>query len=220
MRRTGGLTERLASRRSAAVSRYAVVQGKPHRLTQSKRIESHVFSDRTQTGIASKMNSLSLWHWFFIATLVYVGYMVFFRKKKKVETKKTNGMSIGEAEAVINAFGKTLELAGSVPGTVADETKLPYPKYRIKNAILISLKEARSDQDRTFLKEGYLMLSGFQKGVGETDSGVDLTKIDIDEVTNEDLLALASKIGGVDPWQEKVQTELAQLNAELQSAGY
>lgn len=41
---------------------------------------------------------------------------------------------------IVQAYGKILETSAPVPGTVADASKLPYPKQQIKDAIVAALR--------------------------------------------------------------------------------
>lgn len=110
------------------------------------------------------MQSFSLWHWIIVALIAYFTYLVV-RRPRQANTRisdDVNGMSAREAELILNAYGKTLEHLGPIPGsTVADENKLPFPKDKIKAAILFALATAKTDEQKAVLKNGFFRLQTF-----------------------------------------------------------
>ncbi len=130
-------------------------------------------------------------------------------------------MSSEEAEKVIQAYGAYQAESAPVPGTVADVSQLPYPKAKIKRAILIGLGAVQDIQQKEMLKVGFMLLADFQEGVGEKNIGLDISKpyagkADIDELAQQVL----KQTEGSGKWQRVVQEEQEALKNELQKAGY
>ena len=73
---------------------------------------------------------------------------------------------------------------------MADKSKLPFPKEKIKAALIIGLKATTDQRMREMLKVGYIQLADWQEGVGETDQGLDLANMDL----NDDPVKLAQQV--------------------------
>jgi Na+-translocating ferredoxin:NAD+ oxidoreductase RnfC subunit len=65
-------------------------------------------------------------------------------------------MSGQEAEKIIQAYGTVLQTQAPTPGCVADISKLPFSKEKIKAAIIIGLKSTNDQQMREMLKVAYI----------------------------------------------------------------
>ena len=65
------------------------------------------------------------------------------------------------------------------PGCVADAGKLPYPKEKIKYALIIGLKATDDPKMCEMLKFAFIQLADWQEGIGESDKGPDLSKFDL-----------------------------------------
>ena len=165
------------------------------------------------------MNNLSLWHLIIIGSLIYVVYSIFRLLLKTIRSKSPDS-ELRESELIINAYGKTLEHLAPVPGTVADESKLPFPKSRIKQAILCALKASQQPTQKQVLKVAYLQLADFQPGVGSKNVGLDLSNVDAARLTQDGLLALANDMASSQDLMASAKAESEQLTAELAAAGY
>ena len=115
------------------------------------------------------------------AQLITEGYSPEEAGKKWVQ--EYSGCSVGQSQtndvmAIIQAYGKTLEMEAPASGCVADESKLPYPKDTIKKAIISGLKSTDNDQMKEHLKVGYIQLADWQPGVGSANKGLDLSAIE------------------------------------------
>jgi hypothetical protein len=112
-----------------------------------------------------------------------------------------------EAEKIIQAYGALLQAQPPAPGRVADARKLPFPKERIKAALIFGLK-ATNDQQMNW-----------QEGVGENDIGLDLSNEDL----YDDPVKLAQKIvdqgSGHKKWQPIIKAEQEKLQKELVDLG-
>ena len=165
------------------------------------------------------MSNLSLWHFIIIGSLLYAVYSIFRLLLKAIRSKSTHSEA-RESELIINAYGKTLEHLAPVPGTIADESKLPFPKSGIKQAILYALKVSQQPTQKQVLKAAYLKLADFQPGVGSKNVGFDLSGVDTSRLTQDDLLALANDMESSQDLLAHARAEAEQLTAELAAAGY
>lgn len=165
------------------------------------------------------MNNLSIWHFIIIGSLFYAAYSVLRLLLKAVRSRTPQNES-RESELIINAYGKTLEHLAPAPGTVADESKLPFPKDHIKQAILCALKATQLPTQKQALKVAYLQLADFQSGVGGKNAGLDLSNVDVSRLTQDDLLALANNMASSQDVVSKARAESEQLATELAAAGH
>lgn len=165
------------------------------------------------------MSNISLWHFIIIGSLLYAAYSIL-RVLIKALRSTHPPSETRESELVINAYGKTLEYLAPVPGTIADESKLPFPKPRIKQAILYALKASQQPQQRQVLKAAYLQLADFQQGIDGKNVGLDLSGVDTSCLTQVDLLALANDMASSQNLLAQARAESEQLTAELAAAGY
>jgi hypothetical protein len=117
---------------------------------------------------------------------------------------------------IVQAYGKILETSAPAPGTVADVNKLPYTKQQIKEALIAVLRSTDDPQMKEYLKIGYIQLADWQEGVGESNQGLDLSNIDL----NQDAKSLAQQVldqsVGSKNWATVVQKEQEALKQELQ----
>ena len=113
------------------------------------------------------MNDFSFWYLVAPGLVGCLAYAMF-RQGRSVQSRhrEVSTSALREAQLIVNAYGKVLEYLGPIPGaTVADEDKLPFPKPKIKAAILIALVATTDAQQREFLKVAYLSLADFQARV-------------------------------------------------------
>lgn len=122
---------------------------------------------------------------------------------------------------IVNDYGATLaSSAAPFPGCVADACKLPYPKEDIKMALLHMLRVVEDAQLRSALKMCYISLAQWQEGVGDTDVGLDFSKID----TNANAYELAKWVASHNDsaWKKawsQMSAELETLRGDLQKLG-
>lgn len=122
-------------------------------------------------------------------------------------------------ERIVQAYGKILETSAPVPGTVADANKLPYPKQQIKDAIVAALRCADDPQMKEHLKVGYIQLSDWQEGVGESNQGLDVSTLDMSQDTESLAKAVLEQSSGSKKWTAIAQKEQEALQQELQALG-
>ena len=128
-------------------------------------------------------------------------------------------LDLGRCREIVSAYGTVLE-TGPVPGTVADECELPYPKQIIKQALLVLLKTTTDPKMRGNLKAGYICLSDWQQGVGPYRVGFDISKID----QTGDALSIARRIAATEEsaksWLARAEVEQKCLVSELREMGF
>jgi hypothetical protein len=128
-------------------------------------------------------------------------------------------MSAQRAVEIIQRFGTVLEHEAPAPGCVADASKLPFPKDKIRQALIIGLRANSDPKMKEMLKVAYVELANWQVGVGAADLGLDTSKLD----TGGDVEALAQAVlnqtEGQDKWQQQVQAEQAASKSQLEGLG-
>jgi len=168
------------------------------------------------------MEEPGIWHWVITAVFFYVTYLLVKRRKPaQVLPTSHTASTLAEAELVINAYGKTLEYLAPVSGSsVADELKLPFPKARIKAAILVALHVTPDKDKQELLKVSYLALADFQPQVGSENIGLELAPDRVAKLSDLELLEAANSMSQSSNWLATAATELTQLIDELRDAGY
>jgi hypothetical protein len=139
-----------------------------------------------------------------------------FGGKKSVPEEKT---SVPEEKKIVSEFGAFLESNQPTPGTVADASKLPFPKDVIKESLVKCIKAEKDPQMKEVFQSAYIMLADWQEGVGETNVGLDVTNFDPTLSSDDDMKKLANQIisqsKGFDKWKKIVAAEQAQLMKDL-----
>jgi hypothetical protein len=123
------------------------------------------------------------------------------------------------AQKVVQDYADFLEASAPRPGRVADVSQLPHSKQAIKDSITVCITGFADPVLTEHLRHGYLMLSAWQKDVGDKVIGVDYSQLDL----NMDPIILAEQIqttsDTIKPWQQLVETEQNRLHAELKRMG-
>jgi len=120
---------------------------------------------------------------------------------------------------IIKAYGKILETSAPVPGTVVDASKLPFPKQQIKDAIVAALRSTDDPHMKEHLKVGYIQLSDWQEGVGETNQGHDVSALYMNQDAEPLAKAVFEQSSGSQKWTAMAQKEQKALKQELQALG-
>lgn len=120
-----------------------------------------------------------------------------------------------EAEKIVQKYGEVLQHASPVAGCVANQDQLPYPKGVIKIALIKALQNTVDNDQKDALQAAYLSLANWQSDVGDSNQGIDLTKVD-PMIDPSEFLAMheSSK-----DWGKIVQKEEIELQAELKELG-
>ena len=97
----------------------------------------------------------------------------------------------------VRDYGYAMEHNAPPSGGVADTSKLPWPKDTIKSALMTALHEIDDPQTRDQLVIGYLQLSDWQDGVGDTDIGIDdaMALLFLHYSPEVELMAITSVVG-------------------------
>ncbi len=103
------------------------------------------------------------------ARLAALGYAV------APEAEPRAALSLEEAVAIVRSYGALLERGGRTQGMVADASRLPHPKARVREALLLVWELATDPQEREFMRNAALTLAYYQQGVGEGERSLDST---------------------------------------------
>lgn len=132
-------------------------------------------------------------------------------------TEKNHEETDSEFMRIVQAYRNILET--SVPGMVADVSKLPYTKQQIKDAIVAAIRISEDSQMKEYLKVGYIQLSNWQVGVGESNQGFDVSAMNMNQDPETLANTVIEKLEGAEAWNTFVQKEQEALNKELQAIG-
>ena len=131
-------------------------------------------------------------------------------------TKSANGTDF---TAVVQAYGRLLETDAPVDGTVADTNKLPYPKQKVKEALLAALLTTPDERMREQLKVGYIYLADWQDGVGDANRGFDPSTLDRSKDTKSLSAQVSSAVADAQHWTDAADREREALKKELEELG-
>jgi hypothetical protein len=101
----------------------------------------------------------------------------------------------------------------------ADETKLPYSKALINQALVWALQRERRDEAYEHLRQSFLQLGNFQPGIGETNVGYDLFNADPELTVLERFQRFAEEAVQFARWERQINAERNDLETELQQMG-
>jgi hypothetical protein len=125
-------------------------------------------------------------------------------------------MTYLQARKIVQAYGKTVT---EYSGVIADETKLPFPKAVIKQALLMVMPFAPSSDVRNALQSSYMFLADFQPGVG--DEAIRPVPAHRQALLDpEEVAAVAKDLERWLPWLKRSTAEMQQLLQELRDAGF
>jgi hypothetical protein len=142
-----------------------------------------------------------------------------FGGKKRQESGLESVMTPSLAEKIIQDYDAILQSSAPLPGCVADVSKLPHPRERIKEALVVDLESVTDPQMKESLKIGYLQLADWQEGVGESDVGIHLTETDLSDDPMKQAERIMNQHAEAKKWVEIVKAEQKALEAELRDKG-
>jgi hypothetical protein len=122
-----------------------------------------------------------------------------------------------EPVSIVQAYSKVLQDQAPAAGCVADLKKLPYPKSKIKAALITVLRMTDDPKIKEALRIGYIYLSSWQDGVGGTDQGLDLTNVGPNQSPEE--LAKSIIDNSTKDWGTLMLKEQEVLKQELVDLG-
>jgi hypothetical protein len=127
--------------------------------------------------------------------------------------------NIHSAQKVVQEYANFLNTSAPLPGCVADTSELPHRKALIKASLSACINATGDPGLIEHFKNGYLMLSAWQEGVGDKVLGVDFTRMNLEE----DPIDIAEQVqyqnDQVEHWTPVVVREQKILAAELLSLG-
>jgi hypothetical protein len=132
---------------------------------------------------------------------------------------ESQDMPLEEMNKIVQEYGSAMVNCGPPPGGVADVSKLPYPKSKIKKAVIQALQLVDDSVMATSLKGGYTQLSEWQEGVGDANIGLNLSTFGVDMDTSEREKAFLERQNQMKEWKDKVNSELDSLRADLIKLG-
>lgn len=124
-----------------------------------------------------------------------------------------------ETEEILHAYGRVLQQRATTQVGLMDISELPYPKERIKAAIVAGLRASGDVRMREMLRAGYVHLAGWQKGVGCQICGSELPNLDPERDPTELAERILEGGPGYEKWRTVVQAEQESLRKELQDLG-
>jgi len=120
-----------------------------------------------------------------------------------------------QARGIARTYNALLEKKGRA---IVDERSLPFSKAVIKQALLLAIRLAPSEEVRRGLARSYLMLSEFQSEVGnEPIRGP--RAFGRAPKSQGEVVAMAASLEKSLPWLRKSTIEMRQLTKELQDNG-
>ncbi|GEM_PF-838412 len=120
---------------------------------------------------------------------------------------------------VVQVYGDVLQTSKPAPGTVADVSKLPYPKSTIKTALIAAIKSTEDAQMKEHLKAAFIMLADWQDGVGETDKGISVADLNQEEDPEKQAKKLIDNSDDFNRWSAIMLKEQETLKQELIDLG-
>ena len=139
---------------------------------------------------------------------------IFDRLFRKAAVARSTRMTDDDAMKIINSYGKAMMDRTSAYGEVS---ALPFPKSRIKEALIHGIKEGDDPKFREQLKAAYVALAEWQAGLGGRRRPGELTPEELADPAK----AMTQIIADPD-WlkvPELVAAEATMLHAELKALG-
>lgn len=140
---------------------------------------------------------------------------LFGRKKDYSESS----MSLEQATDIVWAYGDVMENSSPAPGAVADTSRLPYSKPKIKRALIVMLRSIENPRIQEYLKAAYLSLADWQEGAKQTNKARVVTNVDLDSAKKKRTKKSLSKDKHSEKLYTRARAESQQLKSELQNLG-
>ena len=142
---------------------------------------------------------------------------VFGKKDQNTVSQKTINPEL--AVKIIQVYGSILENQSPPPGSVADLSKLPYQKEQIKQALIIGMHSTDDEKMREMMKFGFVELANWQKGVGDKDQGLDISKIDLNDDPGKAIEQFRKQSDDYKKWSSIVEAERESSEKDLRDLG-
>ena len=132
-------------------------------------------------------------------------------------TAEPGAMPIETAQQIVQSFADFLEQSDPTPGYIADASELPHDKETLKHAIATCIASTSDPVLIEHLRNGYLMLSAWQEGVGGRQMELAFSRDEPGSRPVEPGEELSPE--GIDPWISVVEAEQVTLLSELKTMG-
>ncbi|NCF19216.1 MAG: hypothetical protein GWP63_13315 [Haliea sp.] len=129
------------------------------------------------------------------------------------------GLDLDLARKVVQDYANFLNTSAPLPGCVADSQQLPHHKELIKESLFTCINATGDPELIGHLKNGYLMLSAWQEGVGEHNLGMDFTELDLEAEPMFTAAQVQRQRDEVAHWRPLVEAEQKLLSADLLAFG-
>lgn len=120
-----------------------------------------------------------------------------------------------EMNKIIQEYGRALVHKAPPLGGVADVSKLPHSKSKIKKALIQALYAVEGPELARSLKDGYVRLSDWQEDVGEQTIGIDLAEFGTISDLDEQASVYLEQEHQIEKWQHEVSSEVESLKDDL-----
>jgi hypothetical protein len=120
---------------------------------------------------------------------------------------------------IVQRYGAVLETSAPASGRVADVTRLPFPKDEIKEALIVAMKATSDSKTRDMLKCAYIQLADWQVGVGDSDVGLDMSKVGSSDDIEKQAQQILAMSDGHERWGLMAVAEGEMLKKELDQRG-
>lgn len=131
----------------------------------------------------------------------------------------SEAMTFDVASQIVREYGAVLEVSSTSLGGVADVRELPYPKERIKAALIVALRATTDKKVTEQLKGGYVFLADWQPGVGAEPISYGFGGMAPGASTEDMALEVAAQTDRMTKWAPVIAAESEALKAELQQLG-
>jgi hypothetical protein len=142
----------------------------------------------------SECNHVDPWEFWgpigFVSALgFFVGGVCFIYGRQQGE--RTSKLELSEVEKIVHAYAAAVL---SRKSTISDASELPYPKAKIKAALIVAMLVTKDAKMREQLKSSFVSLADWQEGIGPGPHAFETTKADLD-----DPMAAAKRVAAAGP---------------------
>ena len=139
--------------------------------------------------------------------------------RSKAGNDAYGALDLETAHRIVQDYADFLKTSAPLPGRLADERQLPHRKLNIKDALSVCINASSDPELIGHLKNGYLMLSAWQPGVGDSDIGVDFASLNLeaDPLDVAEQIQRQSEVKHL--WDPLIQAEQTELALELRALG-
>ena len=137
------------------------------------------------------------------------------QQDEATEDSVSQTMPPEEMNKIIQEYGRAMVHKAPPLGGVAAVSKLPYPKSKIKKALIQALSAVEGPELARSLKDGYVRLSVWQEDVGEQTIGIDLAEFGTISDLDEQASVYLEQERQIEKWKHNVSNEAESLMDDL-----